>query len=110
MLLGPDTVHRCQENMKAEAAEGGGENIRTQRGQQGQNTLTMTVHCRTRRQMTELLAGEQEIISRVYVTFCSHPAAGGGWVRMCQCDGGVMDVFRAAQACIWTLSLSWDRT
>ena len=111
MLLCPDTVQRCQANMKAEAAEGGGENIRTQRS-------TGTEHSdddsSLQNTQTEFLAGEQRIISRVYVTICSHPAAvGGGWVRMCQCsccDGRVMDVFRAAQACIWTLSLSWDRT
>ena len=63
MLLGPGTVQRCQANMKAEAG-GGVRRVlgRTleHRGQQGQKTLTMTVHHRTRRH--NFL---QEIISHV---------------------------------------------
>ena len=68
MLLCPDTVKRCEANMRAEAAKGAGENIRTQRS-------TGTEHSdddsSLQNTQTTLLACEQEIIFHVTSQFAA---------------------------------------
>ena len=68
MLLCPDTVKRCEANMRAEAAEGGGENIRTQRSTGTEHSDDDSSPQNTQ---TEFLAGEQRIISHVTSQFAA---------------------------------------